>query len=116
MEGFTEQQIKQLREIIGEVTHKLETRMETGFAALADDIGDARTEFEQFRQETRENFQETRENFTSLHAELRDIRQRLEALEEATRNNAGLTKEIDYLMERVSQIEKHIGFRPKIAA
>jgi hypothetical protein len=57
-----------------------------------------------------------REGFASIRAELRDIRQRLEALEESTRNSAGLTKEIDHLMERVHAIERHLGIDPKIAA
>ena len=41
---------------------------------------------------------------------------RLEALEEAARNSAGLTKEIDHLMERVRAIEKRLGIETKIAA
>ena len=70
--------------------------------ATKDDLNALRTEFEEFREETRENF-------ASLRAELRDIRQRLDALEELARNSAGLTKEIDHLMERLCAIEKHLG-------
>lgn len=77
--------------------------------ATKDDLNTLRTEFEEFREETRENF-------ASLRAEIRDIRHRLDALEEIARNNAGLTKEIDHLMERVRAIEKHLGIQQKIAA
>ena len=77
--------------------------------ATKDDLNALRTEFEEFREETRENF-------ASLRAELRDIRQRLDALEELARNSAGLTKEIDHLMERVRAIEKHLGIQQQMAA
>ena len=60
--------------------------------------------------------QEMHDGFASIREELRDIRQRLEALEEAARNSAGLTKEIDHLMERVRAIEKRLGIETKIAA
>jgi uncharacterized coiled-coil DUF342 family protein len=78
-------------------------------AKFKSEIRSLRTEFEEFREETRENF-------ASLRAELRDIRQRLDALEEAARNSAGLTKEIDHLMERVRAIEKHLGIQQQMAA
>ncbi len=78
-------------------------------AELKGDLAGLRTEFEEFREETRENF-------ASLRAEIRDIRHRLDALEEAARNSTGLTKEIDHLMERIRAIEKHLGIQQKIAA
>jgi len=59
---------------------------------------------------------EMQEGFASIRTELRDIRHRLEALEEVARNSAGLTKEIDHLMERVRVIEKHLDIQHKIAA
>lgn len=77
--------------------------------ATKEDLKSLRTNFEDFREETRENF-------ASLRAELRDIRQRLDALEELARNNVGLTKEIDHLMERVREIERHLGIQQQMAA
>ncbi|WP_292530882.1 hypothetical protein [Methylocystis sp.] len=59
---------------------------------------------------------EMQEGFASIRGELRDIRQRLEALEEMARNSSGLTKEIDHLMERVRAIEKHLDIKHKLAA
>lgn len=102
--------------------------VERGFAAVAEDIADIRA-----RMATKDDIKdmatkddlaaardelraEMRDGFASIREELRDIRQRLEALEEAARNSAGLTKEIDHLMERVRAIEKHLGMEPKIAA
>ena len=73
------------------------------------DIDSLRAELGEFRTETHENF-------ASLCSEIRDIRHRLEALEEAAHNSAGLTKEIDHLIERVLAIEKHLGIQNKIAA
>jgi hypothetical protein len=102
--------------------------VERGFAAAAEDIADIRA-----RMATKDDIKdmatkddlaavrdelraEMRDGFASIRQELRDIRQRLEALEEAARNSAGLTKEIDHLMERVRAIEKRLGIETKIAA
>ena len=93
--------------------------VERGFAAVAEDIADIRArmatkdDLAAVRDELRA---EMRDGFASIREELRDIRQRLEALEEAARNSAGLTKEIDHLMERVRAIEKRLGIETKIAA
>ncbi|OGG44562.1 hypothetical protein A2673_03440 [Candidatus Kaiserbacteria bacterium RIFCSPHIGHO2_01_FULL_50_13] len=40
--------------------------------------------------------------------EVAEIRQRIEHLEELGARNAGFAKEIDYLLERVGKIEKHL--------
>ena len=77
--------------------------------ATKEDLKSLRTNFDDFREETRENF-------ASLRAEIRDIRHRLDALEEIAGNNAGLTKEIDHLMERVRAIENHLGIQRQMAA
>ena len=92
--------------------------VERGFSAVAEDIADIRArmatkdDLAAVRDELRA---EMRDGFASIREELRDIRQ-LEALEEAARNSAGLTKEIDHLMERVRAIEKRLGIETKIAA
>ena len=88
--------------------------------ATKDDIAELRTELKGditlLRKEFVEFRTETRENFTELRVEIRDIRQRLESLEEAARNSAGFAKEIDHVMQRVVEIEKHLGIQHKIAA
>ncbi len=92
--------------------------VERGFSAVAEDIAAARDR-STIRIQARDIAglrQEMHDGFASICEELRDIRQRLEALEEAARNSAGLTKEIDHLMERVRAIEKRLGIETKIAA
>ena len=102
--------------------------VERGFAAAPEDIADIRA-----RMATKDDIKdmatkddlaavrdelraEMRDGFASIREELRDIRQRLEALEEAARNSTGLTKEIDHLMERVRVIEKRLGIEPSTKA
>jgi chaperonin cofactor prefoldin len=44
----------------------------------------------------------------SLEREVRSIRHRIENLEEQGASQAGYAQEIDYLLERVAKIEKHL--------
>jgi hypothetical protein len=44
------------------------------------------------------------------------IHRRVERLEELGASNAGFAKEIDHLLTRVAEIEKHLGIGEKIAA
>ena len=91
--------------------------VERGFSAVSEDIAAARDDLRsEFKRDIAGLRQEMHDGFASIREELRDIRQRLEALEEAARNSAGLTKEIDHLMERVRAIEKRLGIETKIAA
>ena len=95
----------------------LSKTVERGFSAVAEDIAAARDDLRsEFKRDIAGLRQETHDGFASIREELRDIRQRLEALEEAARNSAGLTKEIDHLMERVRAIEKRLGIETKIPA
>jgi uncharacterized coiled-coil DUF342 family protein len=88
--------------------------------ATKDDIAELRTELKGditgLRKEFVEFRTETHESFAELRAEIRDIRERLELLEGASRNSAGFAKEIDHVMQRVIEIEKHLGIQHKIAA
>jgi hypothetical protein len=47
---------------------------------------------------------------------MRDIRNRLDAIEAEQKNRRGFAKEIDHLIERVRAIEEHLGIQHKIAA
>ena len=51
-----------------------------------------------------------------MAAEITVIHRRVERLEEQGASNAGFAKEIDYLLTRVAEIEKHLGIDKKIAA
>jgi hypothetical protein len=59
---------------------------------------------------------EMSEGFASVRAEMRDIRNRLDAIEAELKNHSGFAKEIDHLIERVRAIEEHLGIQHKIAA
>jgi predicted nuclease with TOPRIM domain len=87
----------------------LETRMERGFASVADDIADLRTEL-------KGDIAPVGEQLTSIEAELRRINHRLDVLEEQVSGLKGFSKEIGDLRARVPQIEKHLGINKKIAA
>jgi hypothetical protein len=45
----------------------------------------------------------------AIHRDLDDLRERVE-------NISGFQKEIDYALERIAAIEKHLGIDKKIAA
>lgn len=77
--------------------------------AAKDDITALRGELDLFRAETAINFQ-------SLRAELIDIRERLDALEESVGNMKGYAREIDELRARTNAIEQHLGLDRRIAA
>lgn len=106
---------------------RLEALIERGFAALASDIADNKTEIisikadvADLREEMHTDFadirSEMRAGFADIRAELKDIRQRIDAVELAVQNISGFAKEIDHLIERVSAIEQHLGLRRNIAA
>jgi hypothetical protein len=57
---------------------------------------------------------EMNEGFASVRAEMRDIRNRLDAIEAELKNHSGFAKEIDHLIERVRAIEEHLGIQHKI--
>ncbi len=88
--------------------------VEKGFAALAEDIATVKEQVtnlptkEDVRQIVREM---TQPEFQAIRDELRDIRQRLDALEERSDMQTGYAKEIDTLLKRVSVIEKHLGIK-----
>jgi hypothetical protein len=58
----------------------------------------------------------THDRLRDMAAEITVIHRRVERLEEQGASNAGFAKEIDYLLTRVAEIEKHLGIDKKIAA
>jgi hypothetical protein len=85
--------------------------------ASREDVDNVRTEL---RAEIHEGFNglraEMRERLTDVRSDIKDIRERLDALDSAVGNISGYAKEIDHLIERVSAIETHLGLRENIAA
>jgi predicted RNase H-like nuclease (RuvC/YqgF family) len=84
--------------------------------ATKEDVADIKTEM-------MEQFEQVDKQFHALDGRLRDmaneiavIHRRVERLEELGASNAGFAKEIDHLLTRVAEIEKHLGIDKKIAA
>ena len=99
-----------LTEIGGMLTHVVE------HMATKEEVADIKTEM-------MEQFEHVDKQFHALDGRLRDmaneiavIHRRVERLEELGANNAGFAKEIDHLLTRVAEIEKHLGIDKKIAA
>ncbi len=90
--------------------------VEKSFAALADDIA---------HRPSNSSVASIVENVVSplldkklapIHAELASIRRDLEDLRAKVQNVIEYRKEIDYALERIAAIEKHLGIERKIAA
>jgi hypothetical protein len=84
--------------------------------ATKEEVADIKTEM-------MEQFEHVDKQFHALDGRLRDmadeiavIHRCVERLEELGANNAGFAKEIDHLLTRVAEIEKHLGIDKKIAA
>jgi archaellum component FlaC len=84
--------------------------------ATKEEVADIKTEM-------MEQFEHVEKQFHALDGRLRDmaneiavIHRRVERLEELGTSNAGFAKEIDHLLARVTEIEKHLGIDKKIAA
>src|SRR4051812_40467956 len=52
---------------------------------------------------------------SSIESELRSIRRDLDDLREKYENVSGFRKEIDYALDRIAEIEKHLGINKNIA-
>lgn len=84
---------------------KLTKIVEKGFAVMADEFAENEKRFRTIDR----RFDTIEETLTDIKNEVRDIRKRLDALEKEMVNVRGFSKEIDYLLSRVSAIEKHLG-------
>lgn len=98
-------------------------RMDTGFAdahgaieklalSVANGFAEVRTQFDDVytRFDTVDaRFDTVDSSLSSIRREVEGIRGRLEYLEEQIAMQSGYAKEIDYLLERVSRIEKHLN-------
>jgi hypothetical protein len=106
-----------LREVGEMLTHVAE------HMATKEDVAKLDTRIEDLRVEMIDQFEHADKQFWATHDRLRDIateitviHRRVERLEEQGASNAGFAKEIDHLLTRVAEIEKHLGIDKKIAA
>src|SRR5438105_1011956 len=91
---------------------RLEALIERGFAAVGEDTAEITEQVVRLQSDLQQTKSDTRE----IRSELKDIHNRLEELDVLMRNTSGFAKEIDYILQRVSEIEKHLGIEQKISA
>jgi chromosome segregation ATPase len=73
-------------------------------------------ELNSLRSEMHDGFASIRTELRDIRTEIRQIHQRLDAIEAELRSHRGFAKEIDHLLERVGAIEKHLGIKHEITA
>lgn len=84
--------------------------------ATKDNIADLKTEMmDQFEHVDRQ-FHANDDRIRNISSEIALIHRHIERLEEQGASNAGFAKEIDLLMARVAEIEKHLGLDKNLAA
>ena len=110
---------KNPRSEIAHLTHIVER----GFASVAADIAATNEKLDDLKTEMLDQFEHVNKHFGANHDRLRDIsseiaviHRRVERLEEQGASNAGFAKEIDHLLTRVAEIEKHLGLDKNLAA
>jgi hypothetical protein len=92
------------------------------FAALAEDVSDikrtmaTKDDIAGLRRELKTDVAGLSEQTTGIERELKSIRRNLDRLTEQFENVSGFRKEIDYALERIAAIERHLGLDKKIAA
>lgn len=118
--GAKETTLKEVGEMLAHVVAHMATKEDTADIrremATKEELSATNKELKSFRQEFNEFRDETRQSFREIRAELADIRRELDELSESVGNVRGYRKEIDYALERIAAIEKHLGIERKIAA
>ncbi len=96
--------------------------MKSDFEELRDEVVDIRTVMatkDEVRAIVRAELEigtaDMKEDIKYIKEEIKDMLPRIETLEETVASHAGFAKEIDYLLERNTVIEKHIGLAPATA-
>ncbi len=84
---------------------KLTKIVEKGFAAMAEEFEMNDKRF--FAIDRR--FDTLEQTLKAIKDEARDIRKRLDVLENGLANVYGFSKEIDHVLMRIAAIEKHLG-------
>ncbi|RJQ33221.1 hypothetical protein C4568_04945 [Candidatus Parcubacteria bacterium] len=95
--------LNELGETLAYVVEHMATKDDIANMATKDDIAVIRAEMA------------TKADIAGIMEELADIKLRLKTIEPLVEDHAGHSKEIDHALERISAIEKHLGFKPKAA-
>jgi hypothetical protein len=106
--------LNELGEMLGHVVEHMATKEDT--ARIDTRIDDLRVEMIDQFEHADKQFQITHDRLRDMAAEIAVMHRRIERLEELGASNAGFAKEIDHLLTRVAEIEKHLGIDKKIAA
>jgi|SRR5271157_1311913 len=118
--GEKETTLKEVGEMLAYVVEHMATKEDIADIrremVTKDELAATNKELKSFRQEFNDFRDETRQNFREIHAELADIRRDVEELKSRADNSAGYSKEIDHTLARIAAIEKHLGIEKKIAA
>jgi predicted nucleic acid-binding Zn-ribbon protein len=106
--------LKEIGEMLTQVVEHMATK---------EDVARLDARIDDLKEEMIDQFEHVEKQFHATHNHLRDIsseigliHRRVERLEELGASNAGFAKEIDHLLTRVAEIEKHLGIDKKIAA
>jgi hypothetical protein len=101
--------LKELGEMLTHVVEHMVTK---------EDAGDIRSEIAGIKNKmaTKGDIANLAGQLTSMERELKAIHRDLDDLRERVENISGFQKEIDYALERIAAIEKHLGIDKKIAA
>src|SRR5579864_9548315 len=114
MAAAKETTLKEVGEMLTHVVEHMATKEDV--ARLDSRIDDLRTEMIDQFEHVEKQFRTTHDRLRDIAAEIAVIHRRVERLEELGASNAGFAKEIDHLLTRVAEIEKHLGIDKKIAA
>lgn len=105
--GIVERGFKAVAEDIAEIRSSMATK---------DDIADLKTEMIDQFEHVDAQFRAADERPRDIASEVAVIHRRIDSLVEQGASNAGFAKEIDHLLSRVAEIEKHLGLTKKAAA
>jgi DNA repair ATPase RecN len=114
MAAAKETTLKEVGEMLTHVVQHMATREDV--AKLDTRIDDLKTEMIDQFEHVDKQVRATQDRLSDIAAEIAVIHRRAERLEELGASNAGFAKEIDHLLARVAEIEKHLGIDKKIAA
>jgi ribosome-interacting GTPase 1 len=114
MAAAKETTLKEVGEMLTRVVEHMATKEDV--ARLDTRLDDLRTEMIDQFEHADKQFRATHDRLRDMAAEITVIHRRVERLEEQGGSNAGFAKEIDHLLTRVAEIEKHLGIGKKIAA
>lgn len=83
--------------------------MDATIQKILEIVTDTQERVERLELRANDGFRQIDERLGRLEEDVRDIRMRLDALEERVRGQSGYAKEIDAMMTRLAIIEKRVG-------